>query len=157
MMSGVIERFRYRFQLWLTEQREGSFWRPSTSAEASSRFDDPKYHAMLTESTVRSIGRSILVYFGIIIIGTQVVRIIGSFIPSARFGVAIALAIFVALWTLTSVFFHIDLYKARKQHRQQHAIESSNQPMQLTADRRDDQVSIHEPPYTSSFPRFRQR
>lgn len=156
-MSDVIERFRYRFQLWRREQREGSFWRPSTSAEASSRFDDPKYRAMVTESGVRFVGRSITVYFGIIIIATQVCRMLGAFIPSARSGVAIGLLVFVVLWTLMSVFLHIDLYKARKAYRQEQASKSSNQPLQPTAARRDDPVSIHEPPFNPSFPRFRQR
>jgi hypothetical protein len=117
-------------------------------------FDDPKYRTIVTESTVHSIGRSISVYFGIIIIATQISRMIGSFMPSARFDVAIVLLVFIGLWTLMSLFFHIDLYKARKQDRQQQATNSSNQPLQLTADRRDDPVSIHEPPYTPSFPRF---
>jgi hypothetical protein len=157
MMSDVIERFRYRFQLWRREQREGSFWRPSTSAEASSRFDDPKYSAMVTESGVRSIGRSITVYFGIIIIATQLCRMLGALIPSARSGVSIGLLVFVVLWTLMSVFLHIDLYKARKAYRQEQASKSSNQPLQPTAARRDDPVSIHEPPFNPSFPRARQR
>lgn len=157
MIHDVIERFRYRFELWRRERRDDSFWRPSSPGEASSRFDDSKCRTIVKESTVRSIGRSISVYFGIIIIATQISRMIGRFMPSTRFDVAIVLLVFVGLWTLMSLFFHIDLYKARKQYRQQQATKSSNQPLQLTADRRDDPVSIHEPPYTPSFPPFRQR
>jgi uncharacterized membrane protein (DUF485 family) len=157
MMSDVVERFRYRFQLWRREQREGSFWRPSTSAEASSRFDDPKYRAMVTESGVRSVGRSITVYFGIIIIAAQLCRMLGAFIPSARSSVTIGLLVFVVLWTLMSFFLHIDLYKARRAYRQEQASKSSNQSLQPTADRPDDLPSIHETAFTPKMPRFRQR
>jgi hypothetical protein len=157
MMRDVIERFSHRFQLWRREWREEHFGTPRTGPpDYASHYIDRNRAVLLTESAIRSVGRSVWVYFGIIIVVTQVCRIIGSMIPQARFGLAITMLVFICFWTLGSIFFHIDLYKARKQFRQQQAPESSNQSLQLTAARRDDSVSIHEPPPTVSIPRFRQ-
>jgi hypothetical protein len=161
MIQDIIERFRYRFELWRREQREEFFGTPSTESveepDYLSRFSDPKRAVLVRESTFSHIGRAGIAYFGINVIAAQICFMVDSFFPSARFGVAIIFLAFAALWTLIAVLFEIDLQKARKQYRQQQATQSSNQPLQLTAARPDEPVSIHEPPITSSIPRFRQQ
>ena len=159
MIHDVIERFRYRFQLWRREQREDWFGAPGTHLPDffdTSVYAKPKYAVLLTESTPRAVVRSVGVYFGIIIIAAQICRLVAGFLPSARFGLSIGFLVFVGLWTLGMVLSTVDLHKARKAHRDE-ATKSSNQSLQLTAGRRDDQVSVHEPPFTPSVPRFRQR
>jgi hypothetical protein len=161
MIHDVIERFRYRFELWRREQREEYFGIPRANSveepDYLSRFSDPKRAMLVSESTFSHIGRAGIAYFGIIAIAAQICFLIDRFIASARFAVAIIFLVFAGLWTLLTIFFEIDLQKARKQYRQQQAPKSSNQPLQLTAARRDEPASIHEPPITSSIPRFRQR
>ena len=161
MIHDVIERFRYRFELWRREQREEYLGIPRAKSadepDYLSRFSDPKRAMLLSESTFSHVGRAGVAYFAIIAIAAQICFMIDSFIPSARFAVAIIFLVFAGLWTLLNVFFEIDLQKARKQYRQQQATKSSNQPLQLTAAGRDDQISIHEPPFSPSIPPPRQR
>ena len=161
MMSELFDRFRYRFHLWRREQREDWFGPPGSHGpdfrDYASDYSDPKRIALLKESSIRSAGRSFLVFFGIIIIASQICLVLGRFIPSARFGLAIAFLVFFGLWTLLSISFHIGLHKARKHYRQQQATKSSNQPMQLTAGRSESDVSVHESAFRPAMPRFRQR
>lgn len=160
-MRDVIERFRYRFQLWRRERREDLFGTPRSGLPEErdyvSHYSDPKRAELLKESTLKSVGRLAGAYFGIIVIVAQLSLMISRFIPSARFALGVIFLVFAGFWTLVTIFFEIDLRKARKQYRQQQATKSSNQSIQLTAGRADDPVTIHEPPYTPSFPRFRQR
>jgi hypothetical protein len=161
MMNDVIERFRYRFELWRRERREDLFGTPHSGPPEErdyvSHFPDPKRAVLLTESTFSSIGRTGAAHFGSIALFAYICVIVASFIPLLRFPIGIIFVVFVSLWTLLAIFFEIDLRKARKQYRQQQATKSSNPSLQLTAGRPDNPVSIHEPPYTPSIPRFRQR
>ena|SRR6266498_652687 len=162
MMRNTIERFRYRFELWRREWREEHFGTPRIGPAdehdyVSFYVNHPKRAELLSESTLKSIGRLAGAYFGIIVIFAQVCLIIVSFIPSARFALATAFVVFAGLWTLITIMSQVQLWRARRQYRQQHATNSSNQALQLTAARCDDSVSIHEPPFTPSIPRFRQR
>src|SRR6266403_5408538 len=134
MMREIIERFRYRFQLWRREQREDLLGPPGTHLadffDHTSVYAKPKYAVLLTESTPRAVVRSVGVYFGIIIIAAQICRLVAGFLPSARFGLSIGFLVFVGLWTLGMVLSTVDLYKARKAHRDE-ATKSSNQSLQL--------------------------
>jgi len=60
MIRDVIDRFRYRFELWWREQRDDWIGPPGThlpdvhdyaSPKLLSMLDDPKYEVLLTEST----------------------------------------------------------------------------------------------------------
>ena len=163
MLHDIIDRFRYRFELWRREQREEYFGTPRDgSAEEEPDYvsfyaDHPKRAELLRESTVKSIGRFAGAYFGIIIIAAQVCLFIARSVPQARFGLATAFVVFAGLWTLITIMGEVRLRKARRQYRQQQEAKSSNQALQLTAARRDEPISIHEPPSTPSIPRFRQR
>jgi hypothetical protein len=161
MMRDVIERFRYRFELWRREWREDLLGpaevEPPEPHDYVAYYADPKRSILLTESTLRSIGRTGITYFGIIAIAAQICLFIGRLVPFTRFACGIVFVLFAAVWTLASIFVEIDLRRARKQYRQQQVTKSSNQALQLTAARRDEPVSIHEPPFRPNFPRFRQR
>jgi hypothetical protein len=158
-MHELIERFRYRFQLWWRDRREDYIGPPGT--HLPNYFDDsiyskPKYTVLVTESAPRAIVRSVSVYFSIIFIAAQLCRLLIAVIPATRDVISVIFLIFVTLWTLLMILSSVGLHKARKARRSV-GTKSSNQTMQLTADRRGDPVSIHEPPYTPDFPRFRQR
>jgi hypothetical protein len=71
MIYYVIQRFRYRFDLWRRERREDLFGVPRDdprtireySAERTAgRWSDPKYNDILAESTWRSIVRGLGIY-----------------------------------------------------------------------------------------------
>ncbi len=66
-MREIIERFRYRFQLWRREQREDLLGPPGTHLadffDHTSVYAQPKYAVLLTESTPRAVVRSVDVYF----------------------------------------------------------------------------------------------
>ena len=156
-MRDVIERFQYRFELWRREWREDLFGapRPESPQEVDyvSHFADPKHSILLTEPTLRSVGRSGVTYFGVIAIAAQILAVIASFIPLARFTLGIVFLVFVGIWSLVFSFVEIDLRKAREQYRKQQASKSTKQASTPT----DAGVSIHEPSFTPSIPRFRQR
>ena len=165
MISDVIERFRYRFQLWRREQLDdyaisiprADTEKPEKPDYLSYYIEHPKYMELVTESTLKSIGRIFGAYFGVLILASQLCFFVSRLVPTTRFALGVAFVTFAVLWTLVSISYQVRLRKARKQYREQDAIKSSNQSLRLTADRREDPVSIHEAPYTPSFPRFRQR
>ena len=153
-MRETIERFRYRFELWRREEREELFGVPRTdpctlreysaatfasrSAERwSSRLSDPKWVLLLTESTWRSVVRSIGVYLGVIIIAALLCRLVVACFPAAQFAAFILFLVLVGLWTLVTIPGEIDFYRARKGFRDG-AIKSSNHALQPTAGRFDD-------------------
>ena len=141
-MRDIIERFRYRFELWRRERREELFGVPrtdlatlreysaasSTSRTAdrwSSRLNDPKWVLLLTESTWRSVVRSIGVYLGAMIIAALLCRLLVACFPAAGFAAFILFLVLVGLWTLAMIPGEIDFYRARKGFRDG-AIKSSN-------------------------------
>jgi hypothetical protein len=160
MMRDIIERFSYRFDLWRRQRREDSFWH-EPSAEPRDRLsfflDHPKRAELLTESTLKSLGRLAGAYFGIIVLASQICLVIVIFIPSARFVLGVIFLLFTALWTVVMTFSEIDLRETRKLYRQQQATKSSNQAMQLTAGRPEAQVSVHESAFRPAMPPPRQR
>jgi hypothetical protein len=160
MIHDVIERVRYRFELWRRERREDSFWRhaPELSRDRLSFFlDHPKRAELLTESTLKSVGRLAGTYFGIIVLASQICLLIAIFIPSARFALGVIFLLFTGLWTVVMVFSEIDLRETRKLYRDEQTTKSSNQAMQLTAGRSESEVSIHERAFRPAMPRPRQR
>ena len=61
MIRDVIERFRYRFQLWSREGSEDYFGRSSDSPveeDYVSYYTDRDQITLLTESTMRMVGRT---------------------------------------------------------------------------------------------------
>ena len=159
-MSELIERFRYRFELWRRERRKDLFGPPGTHL---SDLDDyappvsPKLQALRkSESIPRFLIRSVGLYFCIIILLAQFGRLIDHFFPFARFAVFVVFIVLVSVWTFIAVVCTIAEYKTRKRLRAGDT-KSSNQSLQLTAGHRDDHPSIHETAFTPKMPRFRQR
>jgi hypothetical protein len=153
MMRELIHRFSYRFELWRRDLREDLSGEPRTdprslreyrrenrakkSAELwSARLSDPKWVLLLTESTWRSVVRSIGVYLGAIIIAALLCRLLVACFPAAQFAAFILLLVLVSFWTLVTIPGEIDFYKARKGF-QDGAIKSSNQALQPTTGRSD--------------------
>src|ERR1044071_562006 len=117
MIRDVIERFRYRFELWRREQRDE--WLAPRSGEMTSetdyvsRYSAPNRIVMLKESTVRFVGRTLQAYFGVIIIVSWVCIAIGRSVRSARFALGVGFLVFVAFWTFAMISGTIRLWKAR--------------------------------------------
>jgi hypothetical protein len=115
MMRDVIERFRYRFQLWHRERREDLFGMPRsdprslreyTDERSPDKANDPSYRAVIVESTPRFVIRSVGVYFGVVIILGQLCRVALGYFPSAYFALSIVFLVFVALWDTRNGFRH---------------------------------------------------
>jgi hypothetical protein len=139
MIRSVVERFRYRFELWRREQREASFWRPGprpVDLGEPKVWQDPKYEILWTESTPSFIVREVGLYVGIILILANIGFLIDRIFPSARHAVSIAFLWLLGVWTFLSLLMAIDMVKKRKAYRLK-PWKSSNQPLQPTAGRSD--------------------
>lgn len=118
-MRDIIERFRYRFELWQRERREDLLGVPRTEplGHPPTKWDDPKYQAILTESTPKFVCRVLVVYVTMTLIAAQVGGLLARFVPSSRYPLLVALIIFVCGWTLLSIFVIFNLARARKRRR----------------------------------------
>ncbi len=117
MMRDLIERFSYRFHLWLREQRGDFRGADGTRAIAQIyRKDEP-----IPQMVIRHIG----VLFGGIIVLTGIGRIIDIFAPKAAFAVFIVLAILIPFWVFAGVAALIGEWSAKKQ-------QASDTPNHLT-------------------------
>ena len=122
MMRELIERFRYRFELWCREQREDSFWRPEPTVldlGLASKWNDPKYRVLLTESTSKFVLRVFGLYFGGLMFSTAIARLIVRLAPTAQFTALVVLLVLVSFWSLFSVSSVINLRNKRKAYREQ--------------------------------------
>jgi len=158
-MRAVIDRFRYRFELWRREGREDYFGPLPHSDEPAERdyiSHFSKYPQLVTESTFVSIGRRVA-FFSVAALVAYICFWIDIFFPVLRFATGVAFVVFFCLWTLSAILFEIDLRRARKQYREREAKKSSNQSMQLTAGRSESHVSAHESAFRPAMPRPRQR
>ena len=118
MIRDLVERFRYRFQLWRRAQRDDWVGPPHSEVtyepDYVSEYSDPSRIVMLKESAIRFVGRSAQAYFGVIIIVSWICLLLGRFIPSARFGLGVAFLVFVVFWTFAMISGTLRLTKARK-------------------------------------------
>lgn len=147
-MRDVIERFRYRFQLWHRERREDLFGMPRTDPRrlreytderSPDKSNDPTYRAVIIESTPRFVLRSIGVYFGVIIILAQLYRVVLSYFPSARSTVSILFIVLVSFWTLGMILGTLDFCRRRKAYRDE-ATKSSSKSLEPTTGRCTEKV-----------------
>ena len=137
MMRELIERFRYRFQLWRREQREDSFWRPEPTVldlGPASKWNEPKYRVLLTEPTSKFVLRVFALYFGGLIFSTAIARLILRLAPTAQSTALVMLLVLASFWTLFSVSSAIHFRNLRKAYREQ-TTESSNKTLQPTPSR----------------------
>ena len=136
MLQDVIERFRYRFQLWRREQREDWIGPPGTrlpnyreymhEASAAARVarpEDswrsvaPKHRVILTDSTPRFILRTLVPYLAILVILVLGCRLLGTFIPVLAYACSVAAIILAILWTLTTALGTTHICKQRREYR----------------------------------------
>jgi hypothetical protein len=148
MMSELIERFRYRLQLWHRDRREDLFGMPRsdprslreyTDEHSPDKANDPGYRAVIVESMPRFVIRGVGVYFGVVIILAQLCRVALAYFPSARFAVSIVFLVLVAFWTFGMVLGTIDFCRRRKAYWEE-VTKSSNKSLEPTAGRRDAHV-----------------
>src|SRR5690242_12287700 len=111
MMRDLIDRFRYRFQLWWREQREDFTGQPARLADLGepSIWDDPKYEVLLAEPTHSFIVREASLYVGVILIVSNISFLIDKFFPGARHAVGVTFIVLVGVWTLLTALMIIDL------------------------------------------------
>jgi hypothetical protein len=111
MLQDVIERFRYRFELWRREQ--GADWKRPTGERVSASSEEkpedswqsipPEKRVILTDSTSRFVVRTLVPYLAILVILVLGCRLLGTFVPLLAYACSIAAIILAILWTLTSV------------------------------------------------------
>ncbi len=120
-MRDVIDRFRYRFQLWRRERRDefSGITRiaPLDENDSLSRFAHPRYATILAESTPRFVVRVLGVYFCFVIILAQMFRIIMRFLPAGRFALGVTFLVLVIFLTPVMLLGVFDLCEARRTHR----------------------------------------
>jgi hypothetical protein len=127
MLEDVIERFRYRFQLWRREHREDSMWggtwpefSPQSHVEApesSWRSVAPKDRVVLTVSTPRFVLRMLVPYLAVLVILVAGFHLLGTFVPFLHFVSRIASIVLATLWTLTIGLGSMRICAQRKQYR----------------------------------------
>jgi hypothetical protein len=118
MMREILERFRYRFQLWQREQREDRFRAGPTDPREPSRdishYRDPRNTAIITESTSRFAVRVAAVFLSGIAILAVIDSLVAMTWPSARHAVDIIVLVFIGVWIIGVAFTVLDMCNARQ-------------------------------------------
>ena len=126
-MSEVIERFRYRFQLWRRERREDLY----------GSADDPQ---MEIYDKNESISQMALRYVGSYLVALTLFTAIGWLVqwyfPAAHFVARIVVIILACLAALSLLMNFVWEWKAKRKA-SAGASTSSNQSLEPTADRRE--------------------
>ena len=137
-MSELVERFRYRFQLWWRGQRQewipapGTHFPPDDEVASAAIEELARRPESLWVVPIRAVGG----YLAIVVIVGQICRLVAFFVPSARVPMIAVFVIFFSLWTLIMYRFTVNLYRTKKKFLRE-AAESSNQSPQPTAGRSD--------------------
>lgn len=143
-MSELVERFRYRFQLWRKEQREDLIGPPGTRLP---EMGPPGV------SGWRLLFRAGGAYIAIVLLLTRVAAIFSRSFPDGRFYIFLLLAFVIGFLTISLVIAVISGWTPRSND----AAKSSNQTMQLTADRSETKPAVHESAFVPKMPPRRQR
>jgi hypothetical protein len=125
MLQDVIERFRYRSELWRRDQ--GADWKGPTGerlpASSEEKPEDswqsvpPEKRVILTDSTPRFVVRTLVPYFAILVILVLGCRLLGTFVPVLAYACSIAAIILAILWTLTTALGTTHICKQRREYR----------------------------------------
>ena len=125
MLEDVIERFRYRFELWRREQ--GADWKGPTAERVSASSEEnpedswqsvpPEKRVILTDSTPRFVVRTLVPYLAVLVIVVLGCRLLGTFVPVLAYACSIAAIILAILWTLTIALGTTHLCKQRREYR----------------------------------------
>jgi hypothetical protein len=130
MMRELIDRFAYRFQLWLREQR-GDF-------RCSDGSSPPIKIYSKSESVPQMFVHHAGVYFGLLIILGCLARLVLSYLPSARFAVVSIVFILLCCLTPIAISTFLGEWKVKKQALD--GTKSSNQSLEPTAGRRTERL-----------------
>jgi hypothetical protein len=125
MLQDVIERFRYRFELWRGDQ--GADWKGPTGEHVSPSSEEkpedswqsvpPEKRVILTDSTPRFVVRTLVPYLAILVIIVLGCRFLGTFVPVLAYACSIAAIILAILWTLTIALGTTRICKQRSEYR----------------------------------------
>ena len=125
MLQDVIERFRYRFELWRREQ--DADWKGPTGerlpAYSQEKPEDSwqsvprEKRLILTDSTPRFVVRTLVPYLAILVILVLGCRLLGTFVPVLAYACSIAAIILAILWTLTTALGTTHICKQRREYR----------------------------------------
>ena len=125
MLQDVIERFRYRFELWRRERRAD--WRGATEKpvpisdeerpENSWQSVPPEKRVILTDPTPRFVVRTLVPYLAILVILVLGCRLLGSLVPVLAYACSITAIILAVLWTLTTALGTTHICKQRREYR----------------------------------------
>jgi hypothetical protein len=105
MMRDLIERFGYRYRLWVAEKRGERLGAGSTSETLIYREDEA-----VPKMVIRHIGALL----GGILVLTGVGRTIVIHAPKAAFAVFVVVVVLVSLWIILGVFTLIGEWSAKK-------------------------------------------
>jgi hypothetical protein len=125
MLRDVIERFRYRFELWRRERREewgGTREKPVPISDGGRDEDPcqsipPQKRIILTDPTPRFVLRTLVPYLAILVILVLGCRLLGIFVPVLAYACSIAAIILAILWTLTTALGTTHICKQRREYR----------------------------------------
>jgi hypothetical protein len=128
MLQDVIERFRYRFELWRRERLadlRGADGKPVSRPYLEK--EDPleslapaEVRAVLTNSTSRFVIGLVVPYLSVLVILVVSLYLLGTFFPILHFACSIASVVLGVLWTLFCALGASEIYKKRKQYRADH-------------------------------------
>jgi hypothetical protein len=89
MLSDIIERLNYRYRLWRAER---------FSDKVGAGVPPPIPASPKNEPVLQIVLRHVFALLGGIIVLTGLGRIVGSFVPSARFGIGVTVIVLVCFW-----------------------------------------------------------
>jgi hypothetical protein len=116
MIQDIVERLRYRFELW-TRGDPPYFGVPSRANEMESKLaSDPKRKVVLTERTVMFIARVFISYFVPVGVVAIICRVFIAFFPSARHGIIIGFFVLACIWAVGAVRVIANLSSARRDY-----------------------------------------
>ena len=126
-MRELIERFRYRFELWRRERREDLYG--SADGPVVEVHDK-------NESVPLMAFRYAGALFSIIIIVSGLSRLIGRYFPTARFAISVVAVCVASFFGLAIIIAFVQEWNAKRKASAD-ASTSSNQALQPTASRRE--------------------
>ena len=126
-MNELIERFRYRFELWRRERREDLY----------GLADGPVVELHNKNEAVPLMAfRYVGALFSIIIIISGLSRLIGRHFPTARFAIGVVAVCVASFFGLAIIVAFVQEWNAKRKASAD-ASTPSNQSLERTADRRD--------------------
>ena len=118
-MSDVVERLRYRFQLWRRSQREDWVGPPGTHLPDLRDYIPPDSPGALTarkESVATILFRGVFRYALVVFVLREAARLLTRWAPNWRSDIGTLLVVLVCLWTIVVVFCVAVQLKVKKMY-----------------------------------------